>query len=171
MTRSQSRLDLPSWSSRATPNGTRSESRSLSHNARISFAAPSPFDIASCRMPSLKEDKILKYGITTSSRYAYRGCSVGRRSNGWRARLTFTEVLPSWESWPHPSSDGSPSPRPNILSMLPTHLAIHSTSLTSSSFARELIYTLVRETRSRKTLTALGVSKESQSASRNLSWA
>jgi hypothetical protein len=146
-------------------------SRSLSHNARISFVAPSPFEIASCRTPSLKEDKTLKHGITTSSRCAYRSCSGDGRFDCGGVQLTFTEVVPSWDSWPHPSSDGSPSPSPNILSMPPTHCATRSTTPTSTSFARELIYTLVRETRSRKTLTALGVSKESQRASRNLSWA
>ena len=73
------RHDLPSWSSRATPKGTRSVSRSLSHNARISFVAPSAFEIASCRTPSLKEDKTLKYGITTSSRCAYWSCLVDGR--------------------------------------------------------------------------------------------
>ena len=84
----------------------------MSHNARISFAAPSPFDIASCRIPSLNEDKTLIYGITPSSRCVYRGCSAGRRSDndciahvhGGRAILG--DLAPSKLRWvPFPKTE------------------------------------------------------------------
>jgi hypothetical protein len=93
----------------------------LSHNVRISFAAPSPFDIASCRIPSLKEDKTLRYGITPSSRCAYEVAQPAEEAmvtcfahvHGGRAILG--DLAPSklrWVSFPkteHPKHVSNPS--------------------------------------------------------------
>jgi hypothetical protein len=57
-----------SWSSSATPRGTRSLSRSLSHSARISFNEFSFFAMAAERTASRNEDRTRRYGISTSSR-------------------------------------------------------------------------------------------------------
>lgn len=79
-----------------------------------------------------------------------------------------TLTLPSsaLRSWPHPSSVVSPSPSPNIRSCSPTQRATRCTSPISKLPPGAFRYTFVRETRSRKTVTASGVLNESQSAAR-----
>lgn len=87
--------------------------------------------------------------------------------------LTLAPPSPSAASCPHPISAVSPSPRPNILSISPTHLATLSTTLTSRFVFtfRVLMYTFVRETMSRMMSNPAGVLNESHNAPRNAVWA
>jgi hypothetical protein len=125
-----SRNNLPSWSSRATLKGTRLESCCLSHNIRVPFAAPSPFEMASYWTPSLKEDNM------ASPLFHAAGIRIGQL-------MEVVTVACMAHIQRGGTILGSPSPSPNILSILPTHHATLSATLTSISFVCKLMYILV----------------------------
>ena len=83
----------PSWSSNATPSGTRSVSRSLSDSARMSLRAPSPLAIASFRTPSRKDESVRRYGMSTSSRYP--GKEEREQSSSAVSRTSWDICFPS----------------------------------------------------------------------------